>query len=67
MEKIKLYIHDAYDELVNKVSWPTWKELQQYAVVVLVAAIIISLIVWLMDLVSLNVVQKVIYKFLIPK
>jgi hypothetical protein len=31
------------------VSWPTWKELQSSAIIVLVSALIISVIVFLMD------------------
>ena len=49
MEKIKLYIQDSYNELVNKVSWPTWSELQSSAIVVLVASLIIGLMVFGMD------------------
>jgi preprotein translocase subunit SecE len=49
MEKIKLYILDAYNELMNKVSWPTWSELQSSAIVVLVASLIIGLMVFGMD------------------
>jgi preprotein translocase subunit SecE len=45
----KTYLGESYNELVNKVSWPTWKELQSSAIVVLVAALIISLIIFLMD------------------
>jgi preprotein translocase SecE subunit len=45
----KTYLSESYNELVNKVSWPTWKELQSSAIVVLVSALIISLIVFLMD------------------
>ena len=45
VENIKV----SYTELVQKVSWPTRKELAQSAVVVLVASIILALIVWLMD------------------
>jgi hypothetical protein len=33
------------------VSWPTWKDLQSRAIVVLVSALILSLIVFLMDVV----------------
>lgn len=51
MEKVRLYFVEAYDELVNKVTWPTWAELQESSVIVLVSAIIISLIVVLMDIV----------------
>jgi preprotein translocase subunit SecE len=46
----KTYLSESYNELVNKVSWPTWKELQSSAIIVLVSALIFSLIVFLMDL-----------------
>ncbi len=49
MASFKTYIAESYNELVHKVSWPTWKELQSSAIVVLVSALIISLIVFLMD------------------
>ena len=42
-------IKESYTELVQKVSWPTRKELAQSAVIVLIASIILALIVWLMD------------------
>lgn len=42
-------IKESYGEMVNKVSWPTRKELGQSSVLVLVASIILALIVWLMD------------------
>ena len=34
---------------MHKVSWPTWKELQGSAIIVLVAALIISVLVFVMD------------------
>ena len=52
MNKIVLYVEEAYDELVHKVSWPTWAELQQSAIVVLVAAVIMAIMVLLMDVAS---------------
>lgn len=42
-------IKESYNELVNKVSWPSVKELRQSAVVVLIASIILALVVWAMD------------------
>ncbi|MFN8299709.1 MAG: preprotein translocase subunit SecE [Chitinophagales bacterium] len=51
MDKIKLYFVEAYDELINKVTWPTWPELQSSTVVVLVSALLISLVVVAMDVV----------------
>ncbi|MCB0795717.1 MAG: preprotein translocase subunit SecE [Flavobacteriales bacterium] len=49
MANIKTYLSESYNELVHKVSWPTWKDLQGSSIVVLVSALIISLIVFLMD------------------
>lgn len=51
MSKFGNYVKESYDELVHKVSWPTFKELQSSAVVVAVAAVILAIIVFLMDVV----------------
>ena len=64
MEKIKLYILEAYDELVNKVTWPTGAELQESSVVVMITSIIISLLVVLMD-VGFRYGTSAIYKLII--
>jgi preprotein translocase subunit SecE len=50
MASLKTYFSESYNELVNKVSWPTWKELQSSALIVLFSALLIALIVFLMDL-----------------
>lgn len=49
MQKIRLYIRESYNELMGKVSWPTWAELQESAIIVLIASFIIGIVVWLMD------------------
>ena len=49
MSKFGDYVKSSYDELVHKVSWPTFKELQNIAVVVAVAAVILAVIIFLMD------------------
>jgi len=49
MKKFVNYVKECYTELVQKVSWPTWKELQSSAVVVSIASLIIALVVYLMD------------------
>lgn len=61
MNKVSTYFKEAYDELVNKVSWPSWDELQESAVIVLVASLIIALVVVLMDQ-STNQLLKIVYK-----
>ena len=47
--KIKLYFQEAFNELIHKVSWPTWSELQNSALVVMVASLIIALVIFVMD------------------
>ena len=47
--RIKSYISDVYNELVNKVSWPTWSELQSSATIVMIASVIIALCIFAMD------------------
>ncbi len=51
MSKVGNYFKESYDELVHKVSWPTFKELQNSAVVVFVAALILALVIFVMDFV----------------
>ena len=63
MNKISAYFKDSYHELMEKVSWPTWEQLQQSTMIVLVATIVITGIVYLMDLGS-NSLLKLFYSFL---
>lgn len=61
MEKVKEYILASYNELVNKVTWPTMSELQSSTILVLVASLIIALVVFAMDSASNFVLQTLIY------
>ena len=49
MNSIINYCKESYDELVHKVTWPTYKELTSQAILVLVASIIIAIMVWIVD------------------
>ncbi len=40
---------ESYDELVHKVTWPSYKELTNSAVIVLSASIVIALVVFVID------------------
>ncbi|GAP69246.1 preprotein translocase, SecE subunit, bacterial [Bacteroidales bacterium 6E] len=57
--KLKVYIEEAYDELVHKVTWPTWKELQSSALVVMVASFIIALVIFVMDISFENIMELI--------
>lgn len=49
MDKIKLYVRESMDELLHKVNWPTWEELQSTTTIVMVSSILFSLVVFLID------------------
>jgi len=51
MSKIVNYVEESYTELVTKVSWPTWAELQSSAIIVSVASAIIAILIFVMDFV----------------
>jgi preprotein translocase subunit SecE len=57
MSKLITYIKESYDELMHKVSWPTWSELQNSAIVVSIASLIIALVIFLMDFTFDNVLD----------
>ena len=61
MKKVIAYIKESYDELVHKVSWPTYSELANSAVVVLYASLLIALVVWGMDVCFQNFMEKIVY------
>ena len=44
MKKVVDFIKGSFDELINKVSWPKYGELQSSAMLVLVATLIFALL-----------------------
>jgi preprotein translocase subunit SecE len=60
MTKFTLFVRDSYKELMEKVSWPKWEQLQQSTMIVLGATIFITAIVALMDFIA-NGSMKFIY------
>ncbi len=62
MNKVSTYFRESYRELLEKVSWPSWTQLQQSTVIVLSATLLITAIVWIMDLVAQSAL-KFIYSF----
>ena len=62
MSKLVGIIKESYNELINKVSWPTWSELQNSSIVVAIATVIIALIIYFMDSIFSNL-MKIFYSF----
>jgi preprotein translocase subunit SecE len=50
MSKILTFVRESYQELVHKVSWPKYNELQNSSVLVLVASLIFALLIGVIDL-----------------
>ena len=49
MATVVQFIKESYEEMTQKVTWPTWGGLQSSAILVLVASLIIALVVFAMD------------------
>ncbi|RZL14971.1 MAG: preprotein translocase subunit SecE [Pedobacter sp.] len=49
MAKVIQFFKESYQEMTQKVTWPTWRNLQSSAVLVLVASLIIALLIYAMD------------------
>lgn len=52
MNKIASYFRESWKEMIEKVTWPTWNQLQQSTVIVLGATLVITAIVYVMDFIS---------------
>jgi len=57
MSKLKSFIMESYDEMVHKVSWPKYSDLQSSSVLVLVASVIFALLIGVIDLGFDNVME----------
>ncbi|HVG14040.1 MAG TPA: preprotein translocase subunit SecE [Chitinophagaceae bacterium] len=61
MNKISNYFSESFKELSEKVTWPTWEQLQQSTMIVLGATLLITAMVWVMDFIAaggLNFIYK---------
>jgi preprotein translocase subunit SecE len=61
MSKVGAYIKESYVELKDKVSWPTFAELQDSVVIVMIASLIIGLVIFFMDF-AFQTVMNLFYK-----
>ena len=62
MNKVSNYFQESYKELLEKVTWPNWTQLQQSTMIVLASTLLITAIVWVMDFVAAGALNF-IYKF----
>ena len=57
--KIIQYFKESYTELMHKVTWPSWEELQGSAIVVMIASFIIAVVIAIMDLFFKNMMSGI--------
>jgi preprotein translocase subunit SecE len=57
--RIKSYLQETYNELIHKVTWPTWGELQSSAIVVMIASLVIALVIFGMDITFENFMELI--------
>jgi preprotein translocase subunit SecE len=55
MKKFIEFFKDSYEELRERVTWPTYKELQSHATLVLIASFIFALVIGGIDFVFDNI------------
>jgi preprotein translocase subunit SecE len=54
MFKLINYITESYQEMVHKVTWPSFQSLQNSSVLVLVASLIFAMLIGVIDFVFEN-------------
>jgi len=59
MSKVITFFKESYDELVHKVSWPKYGDLQNSAILVLVASLIFALMIGAIDYAFENIMEFV--------
>ena len=61
MRKFINYCKESYVELTQKVTWPSWQELQARAGIVMIATVIIAIALGIIDFAFQNLMTA-IYK-----
>lgn len=51
MASVKTFFEESYNELLHKVTWPTWSELQESTVLVFITILLFTAMIFLMDFV----------------
>ncbi|NBX39517.1 MAG: preprotein translocase subunit SecE [Flavobacteriia bacterium] len=49
LNTVRTYVIDTYDEMVKNVTWPTWQELRNNTIIVLVSIVLFAIMIFLMD------------------
>ena len=61
MNKFVEYIKNSFDELKNKVTWPTFSQLQNLTSIVIFSLFLITIVILVMDKISEFGILELIY------
>ena len=51
------FIKDSYEEMIHKVTWPKYSDLQSSSILVLIGALVFALVIGSMDFVFNNMMD----------
>lgn len=60
INQVVTFVRESKDEL-KKVTWPERDEVTSFTVVVIIAVVIVSLFLWIIDTFLMKIVQAVMY------
>ena len=60
INQVVTFVRESKDEL-KKVTWPERDEVTSFTVVVIIAVVIVSLFLWIIDTFLMKIVQTVMY------
>mgnify|MGYP006272583035 CR=1 len=55
LDRLRNSLKATSHELLYKVTWPSWDELQQSSIVVLISSLLIAMVIFLMDTTFRNI------------
>jgi len=61
MDSIKLYLKESYNELMNKVTWPSFSSLQQNTIAVIIGTLIFTAIIYVLGAAAKMLLVDFIY------
>ena len=60
INQVATFVRESRDEL-KKVTWPERDEVTSFTVVVIVAVVIVSIFLWIVDTFLMTIIQAVMY------
>jgi preprotein translocase subunit SecE len=63
MKTLISFVKESYKEILTNVTWPSYKELQTNAIVVLLASLLFALVIGIIDISFKTIMEKLYQSF----